>query len=89
MDSGYVDGYRSATGHAVRALRTIADQGVTTVHENGPECFPDPEPAHACPRCGSPQWVSVSLDEGYTRHAQCVPCGTMHPGVIGPGWRAT
>lgn len=44
------------------------------------------EPAKpTCPRCGSPRWVSVSLDEGWTRRAQCVPCGAYHPGVIGPG----
>lgn len=41
-----------------------------------------------CPRCGSPRWVSVSLNGGYTRHAQCVPCGAYHPVVIGPGWKS-
>ena len=41
-----------------------------------------------CPRCGSPRWVSVSLDEGYTRRAQCVPCGAYHKPVIGPGWKS-
>ncbi len=38
-----------------------------------------------CPSCGSPRWVSVSLDGGWTRKAQCVPCGAYHPGTIGPG----
>jgi transcription elongation factor Elf1 len=41
-----------------------------------------------CPRCGSPRWVSVSLDGGWTRHAQCVPCGAYHEPVIGPGWQS-
>lgn len=41
-----------------------------------------------CPRCGATRWVSVSLDGGWTRRAQCVPCGTHHSGVIGPGWRS-
>lgn len=41
-----------------------------------------------CPRCGSPRWVSVSLDEGWTRRAQCVPCGALHMPVIGPGWQS-
>lgn len=42
---------------------------------------------HRCPSCGSTSWVSVSLDEGYTRRAQCVPCGKVHA-RLGPGWRA-
>jgi hypothetical protein len=46
------------------------------------------ENVSTCPRCGSPRWVAVSLDEGYTRRRQCVPCGRIHPGVIGPGWKA-
>lgn len=41
-----------------------------------------------CPRCGSPDWVSISLDEGWTRLRQCIPCGTVHRGKLGPGWRA-
>lgn len=41
---------------------------------------------HACPRCGSTHWVSVSLNGGWTRCAQCVPCGKVHA-VLGPGWR--
>lgn len=41
-----------------------------------------------CPRCKSPRWVSVSLDGGYTRRAQCVPCGALHIPVIGPGWKS-
>ncbi|RKR92812.1 hypothetical protein BDK92_7294 [Micromonospora pisi] len=44
--------------------------------------------AQVCPRCGSPQWVSVSLDGGWTCKAQCVPCGAYHPGAIGLGWRS-
>lgn len=42
---------------------------------------------HWCSRCGSTEWVSVSLDEGHTRRAQCVPCGWVHA-ALGPGWRA-
>lgn len=42
-----------------------------------------------CPRCGSLRWVSVSLDGGWTRRAQCVPCGAYHAGSIGPGWRSS
>lgn len=50
----------------------------------------DPDEAErTCPRCGSPEWVSVSLDQGYTRRAQCVPCGHYHPGILGPGWRSS
>lgn len=41
-----------------------------------------------CPRCGSPRWVSVSLNEGYTRVPQCVPCGAIHKATLGPGWKA-
>jgi rubredoxin len=41
---------------------------------------------HRCPRCGSTRWVSVSLDEGYTRRAQCIPCGHVHA-KLGPGWK--
>lgn len=41
-----------------------------------------------CPRCLSDRWVSVSLDGGWTRRAQCVPCGAYHPYTIGPGWRS-
>lgn len=44
--------------------------------------------APTCPRCGSPRWVSVSLDEGWTRRAQCIPCGAYHAPVIGPGYKA-
>ncbi len=51
-----------------------------------------PEPTERatprCPRCGSPRWVGVSLDEGWTRRAQCVPCGALHEPVIGPGWQS-
>lgn len=47
-----------------------------------------PSPTPQCPRCGSPRWVSVSLDEGWTRRAQCVACGALHGPVIGPGWRS-
>lgn len=46
------------------------------------------EPERICRRCGSPRWVSVSLDEGWTRLAQCVPCGAYHPDKLGPGWKA-
>jgi transcription elongation factor Elf1 len=47
------------------------------------------ETKRLCPVCGSERWVSISLDQGYTRRAQCVPCGAIHPGVIGPGWRVS
>lgn len=39
-----------------------------------------------CSRCGSNRWVSISLDEGWTRVAQCVPCGAIGP-KLGKGWR--
>jgi transcription elongation factor Elf1 len=42
---------------------------------------------HRCPRCGSKSWVSVSLNGGYTRIAQCVPCGA-YGDYLGPGWKA-
>lgn len=32
-----------------------------------------------CARCGSPRWVAVSLDEGFSRKRQCVPCGRVDP----------
>jgi hypothetical protein len=41
-----------------------------------------------CPRCGSPHWTGVSLNGGYTRIPQCVPCGAYHQHTLGPGWRA-
>ena len=41
-----------------------------------------------CPRCGSPRWVSVSLDGAWTRRPQCVPCGAIHPYVLGQGSEA-
>lgn len=31
-----------------------------------------------CPACGSGRYVSVSFDRGWTRKAQCVPCGRVH-----------
>lgn len=37
-----------------------------------------PDGVHKCPRCGSMKWVGVSLDGGYSRRAQCVPCGHVH-----------
>lgn len=37
-----------------------------------------PEQA-TCARCGSPRWVSVSLNCGHTVIAQCVPCGAYRP----------
>jgi transcription elongation factor Elf1 len=45
------------------------------------------QPERTCPRCNSTRWVPVSLDTGWTRRAQCVPCGAIHPGTIGPGWK--
>jgi len=42
---------------------------------------------HRCPRCGSKSWVSVSLNGGWTRLAQCVPCGA-YGDKLGPGWKA-
>lgn len=48
----------------------------------------DSEYEGRCPRCGSDRWISVSLNEGYTRIPQCVQCGTYHGGVVlGPGWK--
>ena len=41
----------------------------------------------SCPRCGSHRWVSVSLDEAWTRIPQCVPCGAYHDHYLGPGWK--
>jgi DNA-directed RNA polymerase subunit RPC12/RpoP len=42
----------------------------------------------ACPACGSRRWVGVSLNGGWTRIPQCVPCGAYHRHTLGPGWRA-
>ena len=47
-----------------------------------------PEEAFRCPRCGSNRFVSVSLNGGHTRRPQCVPCGKIHPGYTGGGWRS-
>lgn len=52
------------------------------------EVDPPPPNKPQCPRCGSARWVSVSLDGGYTRRAQCVPCGAHHKPMIGPGWKS-
>lgn len=41
-----------------------------------------------CPACGSTRWVSVSLDEGWSRRAQCVPCGAYHAPMIGYGYKS-
>lgn len=41
---------------------------------------------HTCPKCGSTRYVSVSLNGGLTRIAQCVPCGA-YGDKLGPGWR--
>lgn len=46
------------------------------------------KPKPRCPACGSDRWVSVSLNGGYTRIPQCVPCGAYHKAVLGPGWRS-
>jgi hypothetical protein len=40
-----------------------------------------------CPRCRSNRWVSVSLNGGFTRIPQCIPCGAYHDHALGPGWR--
>jgi hypothetical protein len=45
-----------------------------------------PDGDHRCPSCGSPRYVSVSLDGAWTRRAQCVPCGA-YGDYLGPGWR--
>jgi hypothetical protein len=75
------------------ALITVpADAGTGTVPARAPggpvqsgQTVPiGPEAEHPCPRCGSDRWVSVSLDEGYTRRAQCIPCGHVHA-ALGPG----
>jgi hypothetical protein len=74
------------------ALRAAAEQPLTEwVRPNGKKLGdpeePEEEPEPTCPRCGTRQWVSVSLNGGYTRTAQCVKCG--HYGrVLGPGWKA-
>jgi hypothetical protein len=39
-----------------------------------PDTGPEADDWH-CRRCGSPRWVSASLNGGYTRTRQCVPCG--------------
>lgn len=41
-----------------------------------------------CARCGHARFVSVSFDEGWTRRAQCIPCGKVHGDWSAPGWRA-
>lgn len=41
-----------------------------------------------CPRCGSAHGVYTSLDNGWKRIPQCVPCGFYDTTtVLGPGWR--
>ena len=57
----------------------------------------DPRSEHAlpesedwkCPKCGSTRWVSTSIDQGYSRIPQCVPCGHYDTLTrLGPGWRS-
>lgn len=57
-------------------------------YELTPRPAPTGDTHRTCPRCGSTEWLSISLDTGFSRRAQCVPCGTVHPGVLGPGWKA-
>ncbi len=47
---------------------------------------PPSPPALQCPNCGSSRYVSASFDGGWTRKAQCVPCGRVHA-HLGDGWR--
>lgn len=70
---------QSTVREVLHILRKALDAPAPTPKETDPEL--------TCPRCGSDRWVSVSLDEGWTRRAQCVPCGQVHA-PLGPGWRA-
>jgi Uncharacterized Zn ribbon-containing protein len=74
------DGGPNCRGQAGRLVAAIADR-------IAPEPPKEVDPTLTCPRCGSDRWVSVSLDEGWTRRAQCGPCGQVHA-PLGPGWRA-
>lgn len=66
----------------------ILREGPTQQIEDEPATEATPPRKPTCPRCGSPRWLSVSLDGGWSRRAQCVPCGAYHAPVIGPGWKA-
>jgi hypothetical protein len=64
-----------AAGRAAERAEWTADdaQSVEDFVATGPNKSDIP-----CPKCGSPRWVSISLDGGSTRRAQCVPCGSIH-----------
>jgi hypothetical protein len=48
-----------------------------------------PEENFQCQRCGSSRFVSISLDGGYTRRPQCVPCGRVDSRYFGHGWKSS
>ncbi len=96
---GYVDGYRAASEAIAKMLREEALPRFPHRYEPSDACFVCGDPSdhrrhrvdvepddttRTCPRCGSPEWVSISLDQGYTRRAQCVPCGAIHRDALGP-----
>jgi hypothetical protein len=68
-------------------LRQIADQlesGMTTGPD--PEVWLDDSPSWRCDRCGSARWVgwrNGPAHHGFTRYAQCVPCGHVQDLPVG------
>jgi hypothetical protein len=68
----------------VGVLQMRRDEAAALIAVLGEAQSPDTAPrpdgrAWSCPACGSSRWVSVSFDRGFTRKAQCVPCGTVGP----------
>lgn len=81
------EGDHSTNAHPnPRTWPKLATGGIVNTGNAARTGEPSADAEHRCPACGSTSWVSVSLDEGYTRKAQCVPCGKVHAN-LGPGWR--
>lgn len=67
------------------AACAVAEMARGSAHHKPPPMKTIDDYKGACPRCGSTRWVSVSLNGGWTRVPQCVPCGAIHPATLGPG----
>lgn len=66
---------QAETGETRRVFRVWRDPNVPGGWDGRAEPAPKPD----CPNCGSPRAVRVSLDEGWSFKAQCVPCGHVRP----------
>lgn len=59
------------------ALGQATDRFTSTLEDKWEKERKQREKLPRCMRCGSHEWVSVSLDGGCTRRYQCVPCGAI------------